>query len=764
MKVEFSGKTSIQQTPRYELAETEEFARLNYMAYDNAGVPRQDLQTSINTDWQDEAFRTGNMQDYNITFSGGSENGSYLVSGNYFSNKGTVISTGFERLSLRVNARGTKGIFSIGENIAISNANVDEMSGNPYVDVVRLLPTIPVRDPANPGGYGYGHEARARTFGTNPVAIADLVDVRNQNLRVRGNLWSELKPFSFLTYRLNVGYETSLDHHTNLRKEGNWTLNQPYDPAIAHENRARYQSSLVENTLTFNKTFDKHTLTLLAGQTYQHIDYGQIWGTKRNILRSSTGQYYDVLDQGNEPQTGGYLQEAVLLSYLGRLEYNFADKYLLNAIIRRDGSSRFGPNNKWGNFPSVSAAWRISEESFFPSTAIDDLKLRASYGTLGNSNIGYWDYLGTINTFSTMVVGRDQHVEPGGTQVQLVNTDIRWETLKQLNIGIDAGFLNNRLTVTAEYFVAETEDVLTSMPIAMTTGNDGGNPIVNAATLRNTGFEFSAAYREETTPIKYYADVQLTTLRNKVLELGYGRNDIFVGNTVTEVGQPIGMWYVLETDGLFQSQEEINSYRNSSGTVIQPNASPGDIRFKDNDDDGQITNNDKRVVGSPWPDFELGINLGASYKNFRLTMNWFGSFGATVYNSMRSVVDKFDDNSNYRKGIKPWTPEHPNTNVPRAYYGSTLNSRGDTDRWLEDGTFMRLKYISLDYEVPAAIVNRIGFSYARISLSGQNLLTFTKYTGLDPEFNNNANIYERGVEGFAYPNLKTYSLGLQFGF
>lgn len=766
MQIEFSGKSSVQTTPRYDLAETEEFARLNYMAYDNAGAARQNLDISNNTDWQDEAFRTGNMQDYNLTFSGGGDNGSYLVSGNYFGNKGTVISTDFDRLSLRVNSQGSKGIFSIGENIAISNAMVNEMSGNPYVDVVRLLPTIPVHDPANPGGYGYGNEARARTFATNPVALADLVDVRNQNLRIRGNLWSELEILPSLTYRLNLGYETSSDHHTNLRKRGNWTLNQPFDPAIGHENRARYESALVENTLNFKKSFDKHSFTLLAGQTYQKINYGQIWGTKRNVLQNSaTGEYYAVLDQGNEPQTGGFLQEAIVLSYLGRFEYNYDDKYLLNGVFRRDGSSRFGGNNKWGNFPSISAAWRISEENFFQFPAVDDLKLRASYGTLGNSNIGYWDFLGTINTFSTVVMGRDQHIESGATQVQLVNQDIRWETLTQMNIGLDAGFLNNRLTVTAEYFIAETEDVLTAMPIAMTTGNDGGNPIVNAATLRNSGFEFSATFREEEKPFKYYATANVTTLNNKVLELGYGRNNIFVGNTVTEIGQPIGMWFVLETDGIFQSQEEVDNYRDADGeNIIQPNARPGDIRFKDHSGDGQITNVDKKVVGSPWPDFELGLNMGASYKNFGFSMNWFGAFGATVYNSMRSVVDRFDDNSNYRAGIQPWTPENPNTDVPRAYYGSTLNSRGDTDRWLEDGSFMRLKYVSLSYTIPTAIVKRIGFSNAQVSISGQNLLTFTKYTGLDPEFNNANNIYERGVEGFAYPNLKMYSLGLQFGF
>lgn len=763
MRIEFSGKSSIQQTPRYELAGTEEFARLNYMAYDNAGKPRQALDLSNNTDWQDAAFQTGSMHDLNLSFSGGSNNGSYLVSGGYFGNKGTVISTQFDRFSFRVNTQGSKGIFSIGENLAITNAKADEMSGNPIADVVRLLPTIPVYDPANPGGYGYGNEAKARTFGTNPVAIADLEDRTNENLRLRGNLWSELKLLPVLTYRLNLGYETSSDHYDYLRKLGNWTLNQPYDPAIMEENRARWQSGLVENTLTFKKDFGDHALNAVVGQTYQRDDYARISGRKRNVIRTSTGDYIDVLDQGNEPLALGYKQRAILLSYLGRLEYNFADKYLFNAVFRRDGTSRLSAENQWGNFPSVSAAWRISREPFFSVPWVNELKLRASYGTLGSSNIGYWDYLAAINTFPTMAIGRDQHIEPGATVVRLVNNDLSWEILTQKNIGLDASLLNNRVSLTAEYYIAETEDVLTSMPIAYTTGNDGGNPVVNAASLRNKGFELSATYREDRKAFRYFATANLTTLKNRVLELGYGRNNIYTGNTVTEIGKPIGMWYLLETDGLFQSQEEVNNYKDKNGKIIQPSAKPGDIRFKDNNGDGQITNADKAVVGSPWADFELGLNLGASYKRFELSMNWFGSFGATVYNGMRSLVDRFDDNSNYRKGIQPWTPDNPNTDIPRAFYGSTLNSRGDTERWLEDGSFMRLKYIGLEYALPERLVDRIGFSNARLSLSGQNLITITKYGGLDPEFSN-GNLFTRGFDDFAYPNLKMYSVGLQFGF
>lgn len=764
MQINFSGKYSVQTLPRYELAETEEFAKINYMAYDNAGVPRQQLQMQNNTDWQDVAFRTGNLQDYNISFSGGGKNGNYMVSGNYFGNKGTVIGTRFDRYSLRVNASGSKGIISIGENLAITNAKADEMSGNPIVDVVRLLPTIPVYDSTHPGGYGYGDEAKARTFGTNPLAIADLDNNINENFRVRGNLWAELKPFSFLTYRLNLGYQTSNDHHQYLRKEGNWTLNQAYDPAIANENRARWQSGQVENTLTFDKTFSKHAVKVILGQTYERTDYGQIWGTKRNILQNpSSGQYYPVLDQGNEAQTGGYLERAVLLSYLGRLEYNYADKYLFNAVIRRDGSSRLSPANRWGNFPSVSGAWRVSQEDFFDVPWISDLKLRASYGKLGSSNIGYWDWMATINTFSTIAMGHDQHIEPGAIQVQLVNNNLRWETLTEQNYGADAEFLDHRVVFSAEYYRAKTEDVLTAMPIAITTGNDGGNPVVNAATILNKGFEFTLTYRENRRPLAWHATANITTVQSEVLGLGYNRNNIYVGNTVTEVGSPIGMWYVLQTDGLFQSMDEVNAYKNKEGKIIQPDAKPGDIRFVDNNGDGQITNEDKKVVGSPWPDVEVGLNMGASYKGFEFSMSWFGSYGATVFNGPRGITGRFDDNSNYMKGVKPWTPENPNTSVPRAYYGTTLNSRGDTERWLENGSFTRLKFISLAYNLPESLVKAAGLTSAQISVSGQNLLTLTPYTGLDPEFNN-ASIWERGYDFGAFPNVRTFSVGLQFGF
>lgn len=771
LKITVSSKLSVTEVPRYDLAGQEEFVQLNNMAYDNAGIPRQNLNLDVNTDWQDEVFRTGLIQDQNVSFSGGGENSSYFMSGNYLGNKGTVIDTKFERISFRVNSSGKKGIFSVGENLALSNSKNNEiggpesMRGNPFIDVLRLFPTIPVYDESNPGGYGYGKSGVANTFGANPVAISNLIDQTNENFRIRGNVWAELDPFPFLKYRISFGYETSFDSFKYLRKEGSWTLNQPYDPSSTSQNRAQSQSKILENTLTFKKRFGKHNLTVLAGTTYQKDSYEQINGLKRNLLiNPNTGEYFDVLDLGDQAQVGGFRNEATLLSYLGRLEYNFDDRYLLNAVFRRDGSSRFSDENKWSNFPSLSLAWRLNNESFFNLESINDIKLRASYGELGSGNIGNYEYQGFINTFGGAVFGADQDLNASATQVRLANSELRWETLKQTNIGVDFGVFDDKFRVTADYFIAKTEDVLFGFPILLSTGNDGGNPIANAATVENRGFEFNVAYNKVINDdFSFNASVNFTKLNNKLIELGNGLNESIQGNTITRAGEPVGMWYVLQTDGLFQSQEEIEGYTNSTGDVIQPSALPGDIRFVDVNDDGEITNEDKAIVGSPWPDFEMGLNAGVNYKNFDFSMNWIGSFGATVYDGYRSIVDRFDDDSNYRSGVQPWTPENTNTDFPRVVKGTTLNSRGDSDRWLEDGDFARLKYIGFGYNLPKKILDKIGFSKMRLSLSAQNVITITGYKGLDPEFSN-SNIFQRGVDFGSYPNVQTYSLGIEFGF
>lgn len=771
LKIEASSKLSITNVPTYNLASRDEFINITNMAYDNAGQARQNFNMDVNTDWQKETFRTGMIQDQNVNFSGGGDNSTFFMSANYFGNKGTVIDTDFDRISFRVNTSGKKGIFSIGENLALSNSQANEtggpeaMRGNPFIDAIRMYPTIPVRDSRNPGGYGYGESGVAETFAANPVAIANLIDQNIKNFRIRGNVWAEIQPWDFLKYRVNLAYESSFDSFVYLRKKGSWTLNQPDDPSLTNQNRAQSQNQLFENTITFNKDFGKHSVTALAGTTYQKQSYEQLNGQKRNLLiNPSTGSYFDVLNQGNNPLVGGFRNESLLLSYLGRIEYNYDNRYLLNAVVRRDGSSKFSDANKWSSFPSVSVGWRINNEKFFNVKDINELKLRVSYGELGSGNIGEYEYMAFINTFGAAVFGKDQKMQEAATQVKLANSKLQWETLKQTNFGFDLGMYDNRLNVTGDYFIAKTEDVLFGFPILMSTGNDGGNPISNAATVQNKGFEINVAWNDQITEdFSYNASINFTSLRNKLVRLGNGLNENYSGNTVTREGQPVGMWYVLQTDGIFQDQAEIDAHVNSAGQVIQSTAVPGDIRYKDINDDGQITNEDKIVDGSPWPKFEMGFNAGASYKGFDFSMNWIGSFGATVYNGYSSIVDVFNGDHNYRAGAQPWTPENQSTTTPRANKDTSLSNRGDTDRFLEDGSFARLKYIGIGYTLPKDLVSKIGFDRARLSVSAQNVITITKYGGLDPEFVNN-NIFERGVDFGAFPNVRTYSVGVELGF
>ena len=765
LQVEASASYTVQQLPRYKLAGKDEFVRLNNMAYANAGLPRQDLRMDINTNWQDVVFRTGNIQDYNVSVSGGGKNSSFFMSGGYFGHKGAVIGTDFKRYNFRVNTQGSRGIFSFGQNLAVSNAKAYEMQGNPFLDVVRLFPTIPVLDENNPGGYGYGDENRARTFGTNPYAIANLIDETNENFRLRGAIWGEIRLAKFLKYKLNVGYETSADHHYWFRKPGFWTLNQPNEVVpILNENRARFYKKLIENYVTFKQKFGKHDVGFVAGQSYEYGNYQQIWGTKREQPVTSTGSYFTVLDLGTTPELGGFGNASALMSYFGRLEYNYDNKYLLNGILRRDGTSVLAREHQWGNFPSVSAAWRISNEKFFNVPQISDLKLRANYGTLGSSNIAAYSAQAFIGVLPTIVMGTGQNKQPTGTQNSMVNTDLRWETLTMQNYGFDLALFNNKLTFSAEYYIANTNDVLTRPAISLTTGHSGAAPLVNAVSMQNKGLEFTLGYKEMDKIVNYYANVNFTTNSVFIKDLAYGRSAIYGFNQIFENGARVGQWYVLKTMGIFQTQQEVDDYKNSQGVIIQPDARPGDFRFYDKDDNGQINQDDRMVVGNSWAKFELGLNTGLSYKNLSLTMNWFGSFGQLVYNGPRSVTDRFDDNSNYRAGIQPWTPENPNNHTPRAIYQGSLNAQGFIDRWLEDGSFFRLKLIDLSYDMGhISSLRKVGFTNAKINVSGQNLLTFTKYTGLDPEFQN-LSIFSRGHDYGAFPNAKSVSLGIQLGF
>lgn len=766
MKIDISSKTSMQWLPRYDLTNREEWIKLNDMAYANRGYAAAN-HSDANTDWQDVTFKTGIIQDHNISFSGGSNAGNYFMSANYQDNSGTTIGTESNRITLRSNTSaqrefGRAVTFRVGENVILSNYKVDELDTNPIIDVWRLMPTIPVYNSNNPGGFGYGDGSRDVTFGTNPVAKEALTSTQNQNLRVRGNLFTELEFFSKLKYKFNLGFEASADEYTFLRKEGNWTFNQPWDPSSLNKNKARSNSMVYDNTLEFTDTFGNHNISAVVGTSFMDLNYERLWGTKNDLLRLSDGTYYEQLNAAqSDPRTGGYRDMQKLFSVFGRVNYGYAEKYLLSATIRRDASSKFGPDLRNGVFPSIAAAWRISNESFFNIDWIDDLKIRANYGVLGSSNIGVWDWIAFINSFPQAAFGNDQHAEGGQTQVKLVNTDLKWEELHEMNLGFDATILGSRLDVSAEYFVSTTKDVLTAMQILMSTGNSGGNPNVNAASLRNKGVELSATWRDRKGDFNYSINVNISSIKNEILELGYNRDFFTQWNTKSYVGSPIGEWYLIKTDGLFRSIEEVLAHT-TDGNIIQPNAQPGDIRFVDYNKDGMITDADRQYCGTPWPKLQLGLNATIEWKGIDLQIQMAGAFGHKVFNGPRSGFDRFDDNSNYRADYDPWSLQNPNAKDPRPIYQDGRNTRGDQDRWLEDGSYLRIKQMALGYSFPKNIIST-HVDQIRLFVNAQNLITFTGYTGLDPEFRN-SNIWERGQDYGAFPNPKAVSFGAQITF
>ncbi len=799
VRISGSLKTGIEQFhKRWDLMNSTDFANLNKQAYLNAGkTPLTSTTTEFNpavsTDWQDLLFRSGNTQDYNISLSGGSNTATYYLSGEYFNNKGTIIDNSFNKGDFRVNTTAKKGRLTFGENALFSYTHQDfiegnNLAGNIFENVVQLLPTMPLQaaryiDPINnPQGYSIGDDVFAYTDAFNVVAQQRLQQNDQYNFKVRGNAFIDVRLLQGLSYKFNVGIEESFDHFKGFRQPGVVRRNSDNPKPTLNENRSQFQSFLFENTLNFDRQFGDHKVSAVAGISNQTFDIEGINASKENLpINGSNGNYFTVLTQGNNPTLSGGIAKWANLGYFARANYSYKDKYLVSGTFRRDGDSRFSPAYRYGNFPSVSVGWKLNRESFFTSKKINELTLRASYGKLGNSDIlSPWQYFGSISPLPVAVFGTTETINQGAINIQLANSNLHWETKKTTNVGVDVSLLENSLSFSLDYFITKTTDVLTFLPIPATAGNGPVNgapnfdPPVNAASLKNKGIEFSSTYRQNNHRLKWDATLNLTHIDNKVTNLGNlgaGRTFQQIGDARTEVGRSIGEWYVARTNGIFQSQAEVDAYVNKAGTKIQPDAKAGDIRYLDVDGDGTFdANKDRSYAGSPWPDFEGGLLLNFSYKNFNLTMQWYGVFGNKVYDRPRFFLDRFLTNADYRKGIQPWTPENHSTTTPRIGVDNNGLDRGlvdnaipQSDRWLESGTYVRLRNLELGYTFSNKYLKPIGFKSARIYVSGQNLLTLTKYKGLDPDITG-PNIFERGLDYGQYPALRILSAGLQFGF
>lgn len=789
MKVNVSVKETLEWSPKFDLMNAAEYIKYNDIAYNEAikdgiaTVNSTQKHSQYDTNWQDEVLKTALVQDYNVSLSGGGDSGSYFVSAGYYNNDGVSYGNTFDRYSFRVNTQGKKGWFSFGENLAYSLTNTDPNQTNTYNDFLRMMPTIPIYDENNPGGYGYGDAAKYNTFGVNPIAREDLEYRHFRQNRLNGSLWLEFKPFEFLSYKFNGGIDLYFYENSWFRGEGNWTQNQEHRDPESQKARDNTYNMLIEHTLNFNKDFGKHHVDAVVGTTYQHHEWEGLWASRLNFPMTGNGDYFTVLNAGqSNQQNSNSISENAMISYLGRANYVYDDKYYLTATFRRDGTSRLAKENRWGNFPSFSGAWRISKGEFFDVPWINDLKIRGNWGRLGNSSIGDWDYIGTINQSIVTVFGGA--IVPGSTQVKLVNAGLVWETKETVNVGFDASFLNQRLTVSAEYYNSKTSDVLAETPIAISTGNQGGSPWKNAASLRNKGFEFTFGWKDQISGFKYSALLNVTTMDNEVLSLGRDgseRNFIDSGQARTEPGRSLAEFYLRKTDGIFRTQEEIDNYVTKGNHVPGPNEDKvpagtpimiegkrpqlGDVKYLDLNDDGQITDIDRDYCGSPWAKMQMSLVLNAEWKNFDFSMMWNGQFGNKIYNVSRWQGRLFADNSNYirfEKGEEPYQV-NPNSNTPRIIYGDFRNSR-DADRFLENGSYFRMKNISIGYNFKQKWLTNLGVEKLRLFATGSNLITITGYSGLDPDFKGANSVWNSGTDSFAYPNTRSVMFGLDLTF
>jgi TonB-linked SusC/RagA family outer membrane protein len=761
------------------LTNAAQWAAITNQAYDNANIPRQPyanaLPPGVDTDWQKELFQTGSVQSYDLGLSGGAANeggsrSNYNLSGSYFRQSGTIKGPQFERYTLRVNTGLTTGKLQIGQSLLLSRVNQQFVNGLPFIDVVRMLPVTPVYDAANPGGYGLS-TPNAVSYGTNPIGAQELNVNNTTNNRVQGSIFGEYSFTPWLRYRLNLGLEYLAFHDRSMNKFG--LLRYIGDPTVLSsyaESQGNNIFGQAENTLTFDKSFGQHNITAVVGYSRQY--FGSEFTRGVNFGYGTGPVYYWALDAGSQnPQVIGSSYVYTKESYFAQFTYDYDQRYLVTAAYRNDGSSKFDPSdkNQRANFGAASVGWRISKERFFEGvTAVSDLKLRASYGRLGNDLLtgpygGSYLYQGSINPNVNYPLGSSQAIVNGATQTALPSVGIGWETRNTANFGLDVAFLENRLTLSADYYVSRTLNALVNPAIPLLLGNNGDNPYQRIGKIENRGFDFIVGYNENRNAFKYGITANLSTLSNKVLDVGTSGNQPAFYNagpsgvTRTEAGYEVGSFYLYQFDGVYQQGD----------SNIPAGLQAGDARYRDNNGDGTINEKDRVHVGRVFPKFQYGVNLTASYGGFDVAAFLQGIQGNDVFNNTRYWTDRIDQTGNYRTDLNPWTPTNTGSNTPRlvaAGQSAVNNSQYNSTRWLENGSYLRLKNVQIGYSLPQTMMEKLRYiSRLRLYATGQNIFTATKYSGYDPETVGSGTL-TRGLDEGQYPNLRTFTLGIQAGF
>ena len=708
------------------------------------------------TDWMDELLRTGVMQNYTVSYSGGNEKSHYYVSGGFLDQSGIVKSVNYRRFTFQSNsdAQVLKWL-KFSNNITFS-ADTKKSGSYNIGDALKALPIYPVK---NEDGSWSGPDGNSEWYGStrNPIGPTELNKSQTDGYNFLANLTAELTFTKWLKFKSTFGYDAKFWFIDNFTPKYNWKPT-PTEETSRYKSDNKSFTYLWDNYFLFDHTFaEKHRVGLMAGMSAQ-------WNTNDYLNAQKNVFMFDnvhEMDNGEEMYAiGGNETEWALLSYMARVNYSYEDRYLLTATIRRDGSSRFGKKHRWGTFPSVSVAWRASQEKWFPKNDyINDLKVRAGYGVTGSqASVGNYSYLASYNT-SVYPFGISSGNQTALVSSTLANPYIHWEEVAQTNIGFDASLFNSRVMFSFDAYLKETRDMLVKASIPITSGfEDTTTTYTNAGKVRNQGIEMSLHTINLTGELGWETNLTATYNKNKIKDLNsdvpYYINQIN-NSYVTMLAKdyPINVFYGYVTDGIFQNQSEVNTH------AVQPGAEPGDIRFRDLNNDGVINDSDRTVIGNPNPSWLFSMNNSLSYKGFELSVFLQGIAGNKIYNAKKTKKPRRAAAYNQTTDVlKRWQGEGTSNSMPRAVFGDPNQNTRVSDRFVENGSYLRLKNITLSYTFPKQWLQKAQIENARLSLSCENVATITGYSGFDPEVGIN------GIDQNRYPISRTFSLGLNFNF
>ncbi len=778
-------------TNTLDLLNSQQYQQAYNTARDNAGqdrIPNLDGTTiGTNSDWQDALLRTGTLRSYELSASGGGENSRYYTSVAHYDEEGTILGTGLERTTIRFNSTSKLGKFTLGNSVTFSRSVFDrEYEGNGFNTLtwaLRSSPTVEIFNPNTIGGFGGPTEQDGNDRVLNPVAAQSLIDNENTVNRLLGNVYASYEILNGLTAK--VGFSADLITFKNksfapffnqIPGAGVGSVVSLDDGAFVSERRGDNNSYIVESTLNYRNDFGKHTVDALVGYTTQERNQSFLSATNFGGFINPDFPVLTASVDDNEGAATGTLTEVRTISYIGRMIYDYDDRYLATFNFRRDGSSVFSEGNYFDNFFSGSLGWVISNEAFLrDSEVISNLKLRGSYGFLGNDRINANAARSTLQPNIRYILGVNGEEVLGTARAARVgNSGLQWEKQKQLNIGLDAAFLNNKLTLTADYFVKTSDDLLLSFDLPQTTGFS--NIIINSGEVENKGLELAFGFREQIGEVSFGFSANATFLDNEVTRLTdgldfIGRNSSnLYGNQARnriEVGQPISSFYGYRVDGIYQSEEEIEN-----GPTPLGNAQPGDLRFADVSGpdgvpDGVINEEDQTFIGDATQDLQYGFGFNVGYKGFDLSAQFQGVSGNDIWNGTKFITETYFLSGNQSTNVlNAWTPDNPSTTVPRATTDGSFFAQ-PSSFYVEDGSYLRLKNLQIGYSLTNRTLEQVGVGVtkARIYLAGQNLLTFTDYSGYDPEIGiSSTGSNALGFDNVSYPQSRTVTVGLQLGF